>query len=51
MDICVYYPDYGPYKLYLYKNLLLILLGGIGLLVGSYVAAYEIIKAFYEGKV
>ncbi|KAG5307196.1 PREDICTED: proton-coupled amino acid transporter 1-like [Acromyrmex echinatior] len=48
IDICVSWPenDFGPFKIMLIKNLLLIVFGLLGLVVGTYVSIVEIIKSF-----
>ncbi|XP_055599202.1 proton-coupled amino acid transporter-like protein CG1139 isoform X2 [Uranotaenia lowii] len=47
MDICVRWPnDMGPAKLHLWKNLILIILGIVGLLSGTYTSVRDIIISF-----
>ncbi|XP_018355306.1 PREDICTED: proton-coupled amino acid transporter-like protein CG1139 [Trachymyrmex septentrionalis] len=48
IEICVLWPenDFGPFKVMLIKNFLLIVFGLLGLVVGTYVSIVEIIKSF-----
>ncbi|XP_018372499.1 PREDICTED: proton-coupled amino acid transporter-like protein CG1139 isoform X1 [Trachymyrmex cornetzi] len=48
IDICVSWPehDFGPFKIMLIKNFLLIVFGLLGLVVGTYVSIVEIVKSF-----
>lgn len=47
IELCVLWPDkLGPLKLYLWKDLLLIVFGIIGLFVGTYINLVDIIKSF-----
>ncbi|XP_018059705.1 PREDICTED: proton-coupled amino acid transporter-like protein CG1139 isoform X2 [Atta colombica] len=48
IEICVLWPenDFGPFKIMLIKNFLLIVFGLLGLVVGTYVSIVEIIKSF-----
>lgn len=49
MEICVYWPDrLGPFYITLWKDLLLILFGIIGLLVGTGTSINDIIVSFAE---
>lgn len=48
IEICVLWPenDFGPLKVILIKNILLILFGLLGLVVGTYVSIVDIVKSF-----
>ncbi|XP_018300333.1 proton-coupled amino acid transporter-like protein CG1139 [Mycetomoellerius zeteki] len=48
IEICVSWPenDFGPFKIMLIKNFLLIVFGLLGLVVGTFVSIEEIIKSF-----
>ncbi|XP_012236041.1 proton-coupled amino acid transporter-like protein CG1139 [Linepithema humile] len=48
IEICALWPenDFGPYKYMLIKNILLIVFGLLGLVVGTYVSIVDIVKSF-----
>lgn len=47
IEICVMWPDkLGPGKVFLVKNILLIIFGVIGLIVGTYVSLVDIVNSF-----
>ncbi|XP_012531465.1 proton-coupled amino acid transporter-like protein CG1139 [Monomorium pharaonis] len=48
IEICVAWPDndFGPLKVMLIKNILLIIFGVLGLVVGTYVSIVDIVKSF-----
>lgn len=48
IEICVLWPenDFGPCKFMLIKNILLIVFGLLGLVVGTYVSIVDIVKSF-----
>ncbi|XP_012267231.2 proton-coupled amino acid transporter-like protein CG1139 [Athalia rosae] len=46
IEICVMWPDTGTANFYLIKNVLLILFGIVGLLVGTYVSLNDIVNSF-----
>lgn len=47
MEICVLWPDhFGPFNVQLWKNIVLILIGLVGLVVGTYKSVFDIIVSF-----
>ncbi|XP_043286121.1 proton-coupled amino acid transporter-like protein CG1139 [Venturia canescens] len=47
IEICVMWPDkLGPWRVFLTKNILLILFGVVGLVVGTYVSLVDIVNSF-----
>ncbi|XP_029171872.1 proton-coupled amino acid transporter-like protein CG1139 isoform X2 [Nylanderia fulva] len=48
IEICVLWPEmnFGPFKITLIKNILLIAFGLMGLLVGTYVSVVDIVRSF-----
>ncbi|XP_012272958.1 proton-coupled amino acid transporter-like protein CG1139 [Orussus abietinus] len=47
IEICVLWPDkFGPLRVILIKNVLLIIFGILGLIIGTYVSLVDIIKSF-----
>lgn len=48
IEICVSWPenDFGPLKVMLIKNILLIVFGALGLVVGTYVSIVDIVNSF-----
>lgn len=51
IELCAYWPDnLGPGRWILIKDILLMIIGVIGLCAGSYSCIYEIARSFAEGK-
>ncbi|KAJ8737442.1 hypothetical protein PYW08_000037 [Mythimna loreyi] len=49
MEICVSFPDkFGPFRLRLYKDVLLFVVGVIGLVAGTYSALDAIVRTFFR---
>lgn len=46
MELCVRWPNYGPGNYIVYKDILLIIFGLVGLVAGTYTALRDIILSF-----